>query len=369
MVDVEVVVVGAGVVGLAIAQCLAAAGREVLVLEREPWPGQHASSRNSEVIHAGIYYPPGSLKARLCREGRDLLYAWCIERGVAHQRIGKLLVAVEENECPALARLQANARANGVELQALSGAEVLALEPELRAVAGLFSPLTGIIDSHALLQSFETALQQGSGQLSLNTEVRRLHPQADGWQVEGDSAGQAFSLRCRWLINSAGIFAQALTRSIDAELRAVPALHLCQGRYFSYSGRSPFRHLVYPMPEVNTAGLGVHATLDLGGQLRFGPDVRYVDSLDYRVDPQLREQFARAVQRYWPGCQAERLQPGYAGVRAKLSGAGEPAADFILQGPAEHGLAGLINLFGIESPGLTASLAIANEVAVRLGRL
>jgi len=366
MIDVDVVVVGAGVVGLAVARELAARGRQVLVLEQEGWPGQHASSRNSEVIHAGIYYAPGSLKARLCREGRELLYAWCAERGVPHRRIGKLLVAVADDQRPALQRLQANAAANGIELQPLNAAEVLAREPQLRAVAGLWSPLTGIVDSHALLQSYEADLQAHGGQLHCHTRVERIVPQAGGWQLQGDSAGQPFVLGCRWLVNCAGLFATRLAASLPALQACTPSLHPCQGRYFSHAGAHPFRHLVYPMPETNTAGLGVHATLDLAGQLRFGPDVRYCEDVDYQVDERLRDDFAAAIRRYWPDLDAARLQPAYAGMRAKLSGPGEPAADFQVQSRSSHGLPGLINLYGIESPGLTASLALAREVAERL---
>ncbi|WOD13314.1 NAD(P)/FAD-dependent oxidoreductase [Pseudomonas sp. NyZ704] len=370
MVDSEVVVVGAGVVGLAIAQRLARGGREVLVLEQEAWPGQHASSRNSEVIHAGIYYAPGSLKARLCREGRDLLYAWCAEYAVTHCQVGKLLVAVEPAELPALQALRSNAQANGVELQTLSAAELHAREPALRGVAGLFSPLTGIIDSHGLMGSYEAALQQAGGTLQCRTRVERVDAIAGGFRLSGDSAGDAFTLTCRYLINAGGLFAQALAAAVDTmPEQQIPPLHLCQGQYFAYSGRSPFSHLVYPMPEANATGLGVHATLDLAGQLRFGPDVRYQQQLDYAMEESRREAFAQAVKRYWPDCQAEKLVPAYAGVRAKLSAAGEPAMDFLIQDHSSHAMPGLINLFGIESPGLTASLALAEEVATRFKSL
>ncbi len=363
MADVEIVVVGAGAVGLAIAARLAQAGHEVLVLEQEAWAGQHASSRNSEVIHAGLYYPPGSLKAQACRRGRDLLYAWCAAYQVPHRALGKLLVAVSTEELPALARLHANAAANGVELQQLSAAQLHAREPAVRGVAALYSPLTGIVDSHALLQSFEAQLQQGGGALQLHTRVERVARIGQQFQLCGQSAGEAFELSCQWLINSGGLFAQQLSQSIAGLPPAsIPPLYWCQGRYFAYQGQSPFSHLIYPMPEANTAGLGVHATLDMAGQLRFGPDVRYLDQLDYQVDAQLRDDFAHAIQRYWPDCQPERLTPAYAGIRAKLSGPGEPVADFQLQDGRALGLPGLINLYGIESPGLTASLALAEQV-------
>lgn len=364
MVDVDLVVIGAGVVGLAIAQRMARAGRSVLVLEQEEAPGLHCSSRNSEVIHAGIYYAPGSLKAQLCRQGRDLLYAWCRDYRVPHQQLGKLLVAVNEDEIPALLRLQANAAANGVELIWLSAAEVQAREPQVRAVAGLLSPLTGIVDSHALLQSFEAALQAADGELLCHTQVEHINPTHGGLELSGHSSGEVFSLRTRQVVNAGGLFAQPLQAAAGAQ--QILPLHLCQGRYFSYSGRSPFSHLVYPMPEANAAGLGVHATLDLGGLLRFGPDVRYLDTLDYQVDEALRERFAAAIARYWPEVDAARLQPAYAGVRPKLSGPGEPARDFVIQDQSEHGVPGLIALLGIESPGLTSSLALAELVAQRL---
>ncbi len=363
--DFDLVVVGAGVVGLAVAQRMARDGRSVLVLEQEAWIGQHASSRNSEVIHAGIYYAPGSLKAQLCVQGRDLLYAWCAEHGVEHQRVGKLLVAVEPQEIAALNRLQANAAANGVELQSLDAAQVTALEPQVRAVAGLFSPLSGIVDSHALMQSFEAVLQNAGGVVSCRTQVQSITQLKPGLRVAGHSAGQAFAVSARQVVNAAGLFARSLQQGV-AGAAQVPQVHWCQGRYFSYAGSSPFRHLVYPMPESNNAGLGVHATLDLAGQLRFGPDVRYTHELDYQVDECLRGAFAAAVQRYWPECEPARLQPAYAGVRAKLSGAGEPAMDFVLQDHTSHGVHGLVSLFGIESPGLTASLALAERVKLLL---
>ncbi|WP_150304742.1 NAD(P)/FAD-dependent oxidoreductase [Pseudomonas saliphila] len=368
--DFDVVVAGAGVVGLAIAQHLAAAGRSVIVLEQESWPGQHASSRNSEVIHAGIYYPPGSLKAALCKQGRDLLYAWSERHNVPHRRIGKLLVAVEHGEMAALQALHDNATANGVELQWLDAEQVHALEPEVNAVAGLFSPLTGIIDSHALMQSYEAALQSHGGTLVCNARIEAVEPTADGLRVTGHSAGESFELSTAWLINCGGLFAQQLAANVSGYPRsAIPPMHYCKGSYFAYSGPSPFRHLVYPMPEANTAGLGVHATLDMGGQLRFGPDVLYQDDLNYQVDASLAPHFAKAIRRYWPQCEPERLVPGYAGIRAKLSGPGEVARDFTLQDERLHGVSGLINLFGIESPGLTSSLALAAEVARRMDRL
>ncbi|QJD59516.1 NAD(P)/FAD-dependent oxidoreductase [Pseudomonas sp. gcc21] len=368
--DCDVVVAGAGVVGLAIAQHLAAAGRSVMVLEQESWPGQHASSRNSEVIHAGIYYPPGSLKAALCKQGRDLLYDWSERHNVPHRRIGKLLVAVEPGEIAALQALHDNASANGVELQWLNAEQVHELEPDVKAVAGLFSPLTGIIDSHALMQSYEAALQSHGGTLVCNARIEAVEQTPTGLRVSGHSAGESFELSTAWLINAGGLFAQQLAAHVQGfPISAIPPVHYCKGSYFAYSGPSPFRHLVYPMPEANTAGLGVHATLDMGGQLRFGPDVLYQDDLNYQVDPSLAPSFARAIRRYWPQCEPERLVPGYAGIRAKLSGPSEVARDFTVQDARAHGVSGLINLFGIESPGLTSSLAIAEKVAMLMDRL
>lgn len=365
MEQVDILVIGAGAIGLACAARLAAAGRSLLICEQEGQLGSHASSRNSEVIHAGIYYPPGSLKAQLCLEGHARLYAWCGQHQVAYQRLGKLLVAVTPAELARLEQLHANARACGVEsLQVLDARQIGELEPALRAHAGLLSPDSGILDSHAYLQSLLACAEQHGAQLALHSRVERLQRSAAGWIAEGSSQGEAFALEAGLVINAAGAFAQQLAmRTSGLAAEHVPRLHLCQGRYFGYSGRSPFHRLIYPMPEANNAGLGIHATLDLGGQLRFGPDVNYLQRLDYRVDESLRESFATAIRRYFPALEAQRLQPAYSGVRAKLSGPGEPAADFVIQDSGVHGLPGLINLFGIESPGLTASLAIAERVA------
>lgn len=361
--SIDLLIIGAGALGLACAARLARPGMSCLIVEQEGLIGSHASSRNSEVIHAGLYYPPGSLKAELCLEGRERLYAWCARHGVAYRRIGKLLVAVEPDEIARLEALQGNARACGVDdLQPLDARQLTELEPAVRGAAALLSPSTGILDSHAYLQSLLAVAEAGGAQLVLHTRVDSLRRTATGWQVEGSSAGQPFALLAERVINAAGPFAQHLAQQTQG-LREVPPLRLCQGRYFGYGGRSPFSHLIYPMPEANTAGLGIHATLDLGGQLRFGPDVRYVDELDYGVDEDLRQPFATAIARYFPGLDPTRLQPAYCGVRPKLAGPGEPAADFVIQHPGVHGLAGLVNLFGIESPGLTASLAIAERVA------
>ncbi len=365
---IDILIIGAGVVGLAIAARLAKPGCSVLIAEQTSLIGSHASSRNSEVIHAGIYYAPDSLKARLCLEGNQRLYAWCEQYRVPYRRIGKLLVAVTPGEQAQLEKLHENARNCGVHsLQTLDARQLHSVEPALHASTGLFSPDTGILDSHTYLQSLLTCAEQRGAQVVLHSRVDRLLRTTDGWRVEGTSQGEPFTLEAALVINAAGAFAQQLAAATEglAEVH-IPRLHLCQGRYFSYSGRSPFSHLIYPLPEANSAGLGIHATLDLAGQLRFGPDVRFVEEIDYRVDEQLRGAFADAIRRYFPGVEAQRLQPAYCGVRAKLSGRGEPPADFVIQDTSVHGLPGLINLFGIESPGLTASLAIAEHIANQL---
>ncbi|MNF39168.1 L-2-hydroxyglutarate oxidase LhgO [compost metagenome] len=363
--SIDTLIIGAGALGLACAARLARPQQSCLIVEAEQLIGSHTSSRNSEVIHAGLYYAPGSLKAELCLEGRERLYAWCAQHRVAHRRIGKLLVAVSAAERGKLDALAANAQACGVhDLQAVGQARLAELEPAVRGVAALLSPSTGIIDSHAYLQSLLAAAENQGAQLVLQTRVDRLEPGPDGWIVTGRSAGEAFRLKAQRVINAGGLFAQQLARrTLDLAATQIPPLHLCRGRYFGYSGRAPFRHLIYPLPEANTSGLGIHATLDLGGQLRFGPDTEYLEQIDYRVDEQLREPFAEAIRRYFPQLDSTRLVPGYSGIRPKLAGPGEPPADFLIQTASAHGLPGLVNLFGIESPGLTASLAIAERVA------
>ncbi|WP_374674716.1 NAD(P)/FAD-dependent oxidoreductase [Ideonella sp.] len=371
MEETDVVVVGAGVVGLACARSLARMGREVIVLESEPAFGSATSARNSEVIHAGLYYPAGSWRARLCVQGRQMLYAYCAERGVAHRRCGKLVVATDAAELPWLDRLRAQAEANGVhDLQPLSAEQARALEPELACHGALLSPSTGIVDSHGLMLALLGEAESHGAALALKSPVLRARAQAGGFvlDVGGDAA---CTLRARAVVNAAGLQACTLARAIDGlDPRQVPVPHFAQGAYFALSGRAPFSHLVYPVPGASSH-LGVHLTLDLAGQARFGPSFRWVDSIDYRVDPADGAHFAAEVQRYWPGL-AQRgpgaLQPAYAGVRPKISGPGEPAADFRIDGPAEHGVSGLVNLFGIESPGLTAALAIGDEVARRLPR-
>ena len=361
------VVVGAGVVGLAVAQELARAGREVVVLEGERLIGSHTSARNSEVIHAGIYYPKDSAKARLCVRGRELLYAWCAARGVPHRRIGKIIVATDPAQEGALAGIAAAAAANGVDdLAPLDAAALRALEPALRGVAGLLSPSTGIIDSHALMLSYQGALEDAGGAVALATRFVAARPEGDGFVVAAESGGERVTLGCDLLVNAAGLFAGAVAAAIEG--LAAPwarAVYYCKGNYFGMTGKVPFSRLIYPVPERD--GLGTHLTLDLAGRGRFGPDTEWIDGIDYGLDPRRGDGFYAAIRRYWPGLPDGALAPDYTGIRPKLAPAGGAATDFTIEGPESHGLAGLVNLFGIESPGLTASLAIAGEVCARVG--
>ncbi|MEP7297449.1 MAG: NAD(P)/FAD-dependent oxidoreductase [Burkholderiales bacterium] len=367
---VDAVVIGAGVVGLAVGRALAMRGLETVVLERANAIGTGTSSRNSEVIHAGIYYPHGSLKGRLCVRGRELLYAYCEAHGVEHRRCGKLLVATSEAQRGGLADMRAQAARHGVDdLRLLDAAQVRALEPALSAVAALHSPSTGIVDSHGLMLALLGDLEAAGGALALRSPVERLRCGARSHVVEvGGGAGMA--LQAGIVVNAAGLWAPDLAVRFEGLPPAlVPVARYAKGHYFSLSGRAPFSHLIYPVPEA--AGLGVHLTLDLAGQARFGPDVEWItpasaDAIDYRVDAQRSVAFEAAIRRYWPGLPAGSLQPAYSGVRPKLQSPGEAAHDFVLQGPAEHGVPGLMNLYGIESPGLTASLALADEALTRL---
>jgi L-2-hydroxyglutarate oxidase LhgO len=361
--DIDVAVVGAGVVGLAVARKLAAAGREVVVLEAENAFGTGVSARNSEVIHAGLYYPPGSLRAALCVRGKAMLYDFCARHQVSHQRCGKLVVATAPDELTQLDQLRRNAEACGVhDLQPLSAAEARALEPALACHGALLSPSTGIVDSHGLMLALLGEAESQGAMLALCSPVLALRPTSRGTVLAVGGATPS-RLRARVVVNAAGLGAVALARATDG-LPAVarPAEHWAKGCYFTLAGRSPFSRLVYPAPGAS-GHLGVHLTLDLGGQARFGPSFAWVDRLDYGVDPREAEGFVAAVRRYWPALPDGALQPGYAGIRPKISGPGEPAADFRIDGRAVHGVAGLVNLFGIESPGLTASLAIAEQVA------
>lgn len=364
--EVEAVVVGAGVIGLAAARALALAGREVIVLEKAYTIGFETSSRNSEVIHGGLYYPRGSLKATACVEGRQRLYAYCEEHGVPHARLGKLIVATSEDEVPGVEKIEAAAKANGVDnLEWLSVTEAQRMEPELSCVAALLSPSTGIVDSHALMLAYQGDAEAAGAFVVFRAPVLSGTVRSDGFElsVGGDEPSQ---IRCRYLVNAAGLFAPALAKSIDGiPLDTIPPAYFCRGCYFTLSGRTPFRRLIYPVPV--PGGLGVHITLDLAGQARFGPDVEWIGDVDYSVDPRRCESFYAAVRRYWPGLKDGALQPGYAGIRPKISGPNEPAADFVVQGPAQHGVPGLVNMYGIESPGLTASLPLADEAVRQLG--
>lgn len=360
MARINALVIGAGVIGLATARALAQRGCEVIVVDSEGAMGQHASSRNSEVLHAGLYYPPGSLKARLCVQGRHALLAYCRARGVAHAQPGKLVVATRHDQHAELQRIYARGQRNGVEdLRLLSAREARALEPTIAATSALLSPATGIVDSHGLMQALWRDAQDAGALMALRTHVRRMEPCTDGVHVWTDH--EEPPLRFHVVVNAAGLGARAIaiaTAGLDAQ--HVPPLHLLKGTYFSFGAPSPWSHLVYPVPD--TASLGIHLTLDLHGRARFGPDQQWIDTIDYVPDPTRAAAFAAAIAAYYPALDATRLRPDYVGIRAKTQGPGEPPTDFMIQGPTHHGIAGLCNLFGIESPGLTSCLAIAEEV-------
>ena len=362
--SVECLVIGAGVVGLGVARALARRGREVVIAEAADLIGSETSSRNSEVIHAGIYYPAGSLKARLCVEGKQALYAYCAERGIAHNRCGKLIVATDNSQIADLEALKKKAEANGVDdLQWLTREQALALEPQLHCTAALLSPSTGIIDSHGLMLAYQGEAEDHGAMLALGSPVLRGEAANDGIVIETGGA-DPMRLKARLVINSAGFAAQGIASKI-AGIRpeSVPGCYYAKGNYFVLSGvKPPFSRLIYPIP--TPGGLGTHVTIDLGGQMRFGPDVEWIDAVDYNVDPARGDSFYEAVRQYWPGLPDGSIQPGYAGIRPKLSRAGgKTGDDFMIQGPDQNGVAGLINLFGIESPGLTASLSIGELVA------
>jgi len=363
----DCVVVGAGVVGLAAARAMAMTGREVIVLEAAHGIGTGASSRNSEVIHAGIYYPAGSLKARLCVEGKQALYRYCAGRGINHRRLGKLIVAVTSEEVGALQQYEAQALANGVgDLQWLSAAEVRELEPEVVAVRALLSPSTGIIDSHEFMLALQGDLEAAGGMVVFDTPVQSIASERSAFRLLCADRDQS-EIHATTVINAAGLQAPALAAA-TAGLPPVclPQAYFAKGHYYGLSGRSPFSRLVYPL--AGDGGLGVHVTLDLTGAAKFGPDVRWVDSVDYAFDDSRRAAFIAAIRRYYPALDDSRLQPAYTGIRSKIVGPGERTADFVIQGSEDHGLPGLVNLFGIESPGLTASLAIGECVAGMLSR-
>ena len=359
---IECVVIGAGVVGLAVARALALRGRETLILEAGSAIGTGTSSRNSDVIHAGIYYPAGSAKARLCVEGKRLLYEFCETRGVGYRRCGKLIVAADESQIPALESIENMARDNGVnDLTWLTADETHALEPMLNAVAVLSSPSTGIIDGHGFMLALQGEFEQAGGVIAFRSRLQRGRCDRTAIYLEA-GAHEPISLAAAIVINCAGLHAQEVSHCIDGVPKSsIPRAYFAKGNYYVLRAKSPFRRLVYPVPE--PGGLGVHLTIDLAGQARFGPDVEWVEREDYTVDPARAERFYAAIRRYWPALPDGSLQPGYAGIRPKLHGSGEPAADFLIQGPELHGVKGLVNLYGIESPGLTAALAIAENVA------
>ncbi len=361
MEEVECLVIGAGVVGLAVARALACAGREVIIVEREDAIGTQTSSRNSEVIHAGIYYPRDSLMARFCVAGRQALYDYCATRGVPHSRCGKLVVATDETEAEQLGSIATRARLNGVtDIAEVDASWALELEPALRCTAALHSPSTGIVDGHALMLSLRGEAENRGAMIAFNCPFLRGRPERGGFAVDigGDTPT---TLRARLVVNSAGLFAPDVAARIEGiELASVPQAYYARGIYFTLTGRSPFSRLVYPVPVAG--GLGTHLTIDLAGQARFGPDVEWIDSIDYSVDASRLPLFAEAIRRYWPDLDESRLRPGYAGIRPKIVPPQVARQDFVIQGSDGHGLTGLINLFGIESPGLTASLAIANHV-------
>ena len=359
---VECAVIGAGVIGLAVARRLARAGIEVVILERAEAIGTETSSRNSEIVHAGIYYPKDSLKALTCVAGKRALYDYCAARGIEHRRCGKIIVATDDSQVGELAAIEERAAANGVgDLSWLTLSEVAGMEPAVQCVAALHSPSTGIVDSHALMLSFQGEAEERGAMIAYHAPVAGARIEDDGIVVDVGGA-TPMTLKAERLVNAAGIWAPAVARTIDGlDPASVPRDYLCKGNYYTLAGKSPFTRPVYPVPE--KAGLGVHVTVDLAGQARFGPDVEWIDTIDYDVDPARADAFYAAIRRYWPGLPDGAIQAGYAGIRPKLQAPGEPAADFVVQGPSAHGIDGLVNLYGIESPGLTAALALADLVA------
>jgi L-2-hydroxyglutarate oxidase LhgO len=375
--QVDVVVVGAGVVGLAVARALALTGREVMVIEKEAAIGQGVSSRNSEVVHGGLYYPTGSLKAKLCVRGKEMLYAYCAERGLPIQNCGKLIVATDDSQLKKLAQIEAQAAANGVPVERLTREQARELEPQLACIAALHSPTTGIVSSHDLMSSLQGDLENAGGMVALATEVESISfldqkspivgVLSARSAIEKGAEADRVEIGFQLLINAAGLYAPRLAQRMKGlAAEHVPQAHYAKGNYYSLSGKAPFKRLIYPIPE--PGGLGVHITIDLGGQAKFGPDVQWLegitdpDKIDYSVDPRRAEAFYAEVRKYWPGLQDRQLTPSYSGVRPKTVGANQNAADFIIQGQEIHGINGLVNLFGIESPGLTSSMAVGEYV-------
>tara|TARA_R110000787_G_scaffold186397_1_gene297967 strand:+ start:54990 stop:56099 length:1110 start_codon:yes stop_codon:yes gene_type:complete len=367
MEKIECAVIGAGVVGLACARALAMAGREVIVLERADLIGTETSSRNSEVIHAGIYYGKDTNKARLCVKGRDMMYAYCESHGIGHKRIGKLIVATEQSHIPLLDNIRARAAANGVDNLTFVDADTVAeMEPNVVCHGALMSPSTGLVDSHSLMLSYQGDAEAHGAMIAFKSPVESGEVTPDGivLRIGGENP---MELLCEQVINAAGLYAQPIAKSISGiPADTIPGSYYARGVYFTLSGgKPPFTRLIYPVPDP-AGGLGVHVTIDLGGQVKFGPDVEWIDGVDYTVDPARGERFYDAIRTYWPGLPDGALQPGYAGVRPKTHPKGTHETDFTIQGPDVHGVKGLVNLYGIESPGLTSSLAIAEDVAIIL---
>lgn len=357
----DCVVVGGGVVGLSIARSLALAGREVVVLEAEDVIASHTSSRNSEVIHAGIYYPQDSLKARLCVAGKQLLYRYCEEHQVPFRRIGKLIVATNTDEQATLQKYVQLAQTNGVsDLEWMSAGAISVREPEIRSHAGLWSPSTGVIDSHDYIQALLADFECAGGSVVCRSRVSQINCNGEQRSVS-IASDPVYTVRYNVLVNSAGLWASHVADHVSGlSAENIPITYYSKGHYYSYQGRAPFNSLVYPV--ASGSGLGIHATCDLSGGIRFGPDTQWVDRVEYEFDDSRKDQFVAAIRKYCPGIDAEKLQPAYTGIRPKLSGPGESTVDFVIQGESEHGVSGLVNLFGIESPGLTASLAIGEYV-------
>ncbi len=365
---IDTCVIGGGVVGLAIARKLARKSSSLLVVDAEDHYGQGISSRNSEVIHAGIYYPANSLKADLCVRGKRLLVDYCQSRGLGYRLCGKIIVATSSDEELSLESIRMRAIENGVDdLQRWSGAQVAKAEPAVSATAALYSPGTGILNAHELMTSYVADIETDGGQFVGGVRVLSVESDKGRFLLRCITGGEEYIFSCRVLVNSAGLGAQRIAESIhQIDPADIPRLHLCKGSYFTLAAGNPFQRLVYPVPDKSGAGLGVHATIDLGGQVKFGPDVEYVESLDYKVSEERRSLYYQAIGRYFPALKESELVPGYAGIRPKLQGPGEQPADFVIQWEKDHGVEGLIQLFGIESPGLTASLAIAEWVSDRL---
>jgi L-2-hydroxyglutarate oxidase LhgO len=363
--DFDSVVIGAGVVGLAVARALAFSGRSVLVLERHKFIGQETSSRNSEVIHAGIYYPSGSLKARLCVRGRELLYNYCDSHNVSFKRVGKLIVAAGDHQNTALELIYEKGRANGVDdLEFIDQDRLTEMEPALCATKAILSPSTGIINSHELMLAYQGDLERQGGILALSSPLIQGKKISGGFELEIGGEENSF-ISCRELINSAGLGAQEVSSHIKGiPADSIPKLYLSRGCYFSLAGKSPFSRLIYPLP--NNEGLGVHLTLDQAGVARFGPDTEWVDTVDYTVDPSRGDAFYQAIREYYPAIRRESLHPSYAGIRPKIVGPGTAAGDFIIQSEELHSVPGFVGLYGIESPGLTASMAIGEYVLQKL---